>query len=552
MANAYFEPLAFFGSTLPVQPFFGGGVGVALNDMGPWTRTNLAVVPAVRTFERGHRANFAWNLAAGISIGLGRWTGTPMFLDLTYRYLDAGEVRGGSQPFNGNSVPRRPFNFDLNAHVVTAGLRMAIGGPFAQAGLGLARNSAFPLPQARNAPYVMACEGAGQRFFLIPGTATCLAVGGNVRAEFGYITPKTNADNSTGFSARGQVEMDARTPTEYGLLQTFVRLETLSAGGIFGSGFSPNLDRAFIRFGGLLLGKAPSMFDFYSNTLNFAKIGGSEAVTNQVSYMMDFGAGYRFGLGIESSADRFGNVADFFYSRSPPRVTAALQSFTQRTPNIVATLRYDSPQGLIGAAQVSAVTGQVRPNNTNGANAQGFAVQAGVRFSLPMLSSGDALWLQAAYAQGMLGYLGVYGLPTSLGFQNLLQLDAVPYANVLNNGAIRNEVKLTRGYSLTGAYVHNWTPSISQAVYASYVNINYNSLAEGSVIPFVPAPLNIADTRIYQAGSSVVWSPVRGFQIGAEALYARVDPKGSLTYPTGVTKAHEDQFSLRMRMMRWF
>jgi hypothetical protein len=37
----------------------------------------------------------------------------------------------------------------------------------------------------------------------------------------------------------------------------------------------------------------------------------------------------------------------------------------------------------------------------------GFAAQAGLQVELPMIAEGDELWLQAAYAEGALSYLGL-------------------------------------------------------------------------------------------------------------------------------------------------
>ena len=43
----------------------------------------------------------------------------------------------------------------------------------------------------------------------------------------------------------------------------------------------------------------------------------------------------------------------------------------------------------------------------------GFAVQGGVKINLPFIAAGDVLWLQAAYAQGAINYLG-FGTDTSV------------------------------------------------------------------------------------------------------------------------------------------
>ena len=39
----------------------------------------------------------------------------------------------------------------------------------------------------------------------------------------------------------------------------------------------------------------------------------------------------------------------------------------------------------------------------------GFAVQGGVKINLPFIAAGDVLWLQAAYAEGAINYLGFGG-----------------------------------------------------------------------------------------------------------------------------------------------
>ncbi|WP_204306943.1 porin, partial [Klebsiella aerogenes] len=76
--------------------------------------------------------------------------------------------------------------------------------------------------------------GAG--FFYIPGTDTCLRVGGRSRFEAGYI-PNPNRNQSQGDSSQfrglARLNVDARTQTGYGTLRAFLRLEFASRTGIF-------------------------------------------------------------------------------------------------------------------------------------------------------------------------------------------------------------------------------------------------------------------------------------------------------------------------------
>ncbi|MCC2095441.1 MAG: porin [Hyphomicrobiales bacterium] len=473
-----------------------------------------------------------------------RWLGFPLTLDLTYRYVDAGKVRGSAAPYDPGNIPREAFSVPVRASIVTVGLRMPIGWSGGGRGFSFSPSRNFVLPQARNGGgrYLAICSSLGTRYYHVPGTDTCLAVGGSVRYETAYLRPLRRTDDTTGMTARATVTLDARTPTAYGPVQTYLRGEFISASGVFsavpGVSVIANLDRAFIRFGGLVVGQLQSMFDFYTNKLNFSSIGGSDLLSQQISYAIDLGGSFVAGIGIESNAMRTRPaLTDYFFSRRPPIINLSAGTTIERTPNVVAALRYDG-SGFISAAQLSAAIGEVRtatavaPNLT--ARATGFAVQAGVRLTLPFFAARDSLWLQGAYAQGSMSYLGADRIPTSLGNLVLPQADAT---------IVQGKMVLTKGYSLTAAFVHSWTPSISQAVYGSIVSLDYPTLAQAA---------GIYDTKILQAGTSLVWSPTPGFQLGGEIMYTRLDPQGSVVGVTGLAKNYVDQVSVRLRALREF
>lgn len=541
--NGYVHPLALMGVDWPIQPFVGGGAGAAFNAVDAWIRTNPAAGNPLRVFERGDRTQFAWNLAGGISVDAMRWIGFPLTLDITYRYIDLGRARGSVAPYDVGNIPREAFNYPVRAHVYSVGVRIPVGLPGGGNGFAFSPARNFMLPQMRNGGrHIAICDSVGPGFYLIPGTDTCLSVGGSVRFETAFMRSMRRTDDTTGMTARAQVSLDARTPTPYGLLQSYLRLEMNSSSGVFsglpGTSLSTNVDRAFIRFGGLVFGRLPSMFDFYSNALNFSSIGGSDTVADQVSYAMDIGAGYTAGIGVESNSNRTSpNLTDYFFSRRPALVNLNAGQLLNRSPNVVAAARYDGT-GLIAAAQVSAAAGEVRAVSpaafSDSASQWGFAIQAGLRLRLPVFAASDSLWLQAAYAHGSLSYLGADRVPMSLGNLLLPQADGT---------IIQGKMTLTRGYALTAAFVHRWTPSVSQAVYGSIVNVNYPSLAQVAAI---------YDTRVLQAGTSLVWSPVSGFQLGGELLYSRVDPQGSVIGLNGLAKDYVSQVSLRLRALRQF
>src|ERR1700729_2117738 len=85
---------------------------------------------------------------------------------------------------------------------------------------------AADLPTRKAAPveYVRICAVHGPGFFYIPGTDTCIKIGG--RAPFEFVNGgeyNRQTDNSS-FRALGRISVDARTTTDWGLLRAFVRV----------------------------------------------------------------------------------------------------------------------------------------------------------------------------------------------------------------------------------------------------------------------------------------------------------------------------------------
>jgi len=81
---------------------------------------------------------------------------------------------------------------------------------------------------------VKICSLYGAGFYYMPGTDTCLKVGGWVRAEYSYGNNGSfawgwaNADvnnrttNNSVMRARGYITADAREQTEYGTLRSYI------------------------------------------------------------------------------------------------------------------------------------------------------------------------------------------------------------------------------------------------------------------------------------------------------------------------------------------
>lgn len=425
---------------------------------------------------------------------------------------------------------------------------------------------AADLPSRKAAPveYVRVCSAYGAGFFYIPGTDTCLRIGGRVRAEYAVGDRFSDFQDSYGTRARGRLNIDARTATAYGTLRTFIRYELTNNTGIYtttANGFNTGsgipginrgaagtgslLDLAFVQFGPITAGRAQSFFDFYASDYNFASVRTADSRVNLLAYTATFGSGFSATVSLEDRTS--GTVGREI-------TTSGIVAQGQDFPDVVASLRVD--QGW-GSAQLSgaltsrkyataAVLGAVDGDEI------GFAVQGGVKINLPMLAAGDALFLQAAYADGAIGYLGWSNNSFGLGRLGRLALSDASINPV--TGSIKN----TTGFSLVAALRHFWTPQLRTEISASYSELKLGYLDAANVAFAGPLARSL-DPKEFLIAGALIWSPVSGLDIGVEVLYSQLDVRG----PVGVVNnagvrsgvvgiKSEDSFAGRLRIQRDF
>jgi hypothetical protein len=282
--------------------------------------------------------------------------------------------------------------------------------------VSVAGAQAADLPERQAAPieYVRICDAYGAGFFYIPGTETCLKVGGlaltevrsyntqysvspicatgnNAKGAFGAsFAPSSYANggirDAYGWNSLGRIELDARTATPFGALRSFIRVDsyvgtgTANTGSLgSGSSFQNNLyasgtngptrettivNKAFIQFAGLTAGRAQSMFDFYANAYNYQKLAGSAATTQLLAYTYAFGNGFSGTFSIEDQNARQAQVGSTVFVAANNFLTGTPAG--TRFPDFVGNLRVDQPWG---AAQLSAAAHEVRAQAYNGAAA---------------------------------------------------------------------------------------------------------------------------------------------------------------------------------------
>ena len=139
--------------------------------------------------------------------------------------------------------------------------------------------------------YVRVCDAFGTGYFYIPGTETCLKVGGYVRFQVDARSDLdgTEADES-GYRTRtrGKLGIDAKSDTEFGTLSSTINMEAQSDdedGGDF------YLDETFIELGGLRVGYFYNYFDTgLPGETVLTDNGPSQTLNNSIRYTYDGGA----------------------------------------------------------------------------------------------------------------------------------------------------------------------------------------------------------------------------------------------------------------------
>ncbi len=432
--------------------------------------------------------------------------------------------------------------------------------------------NAADLPAKTAAPveYVRICSAQGTGFFYIPGTDTCLRIGGRVRAEYLYVEPITRVQDSSGLRARGRFNLDARTTTAYGLLRTYIRMEiTRSTGAYVDDDVVTNskIAQAYVQFGGLTAGRAVSFFsDTDLPAPNFGDLrfdDPSNAEVNLLAYTFSFGNGFTASLSLEDGTERRVNNGMNFplFGAGGPASALVPIPFDyggERMPDVVANLRYT---GTWGGAQLSGAVHQIRDvafglTTINGATVPvinpitglpypayadtdyGFALAAHAYANLPFLGDGDTGWISATYTDGAVGYINA-GQAGSIsdGFIGAGRL-ALPFADAFVD-PLTGDFKTNKAYGVAGGINHNWTPTIQTNVFGSWMRFDAPGAAQ-YVVPANAATIasgtagtttGLVDFNEYRAGANVIWTPVEGFLIGVEALYIRVDSRSRVAVP---------------------
>ncbi|ANW00762.1 porin [Bradyrhizobium icense] len=407
--------------------------------------------------------------------------------------------------------------------------------------MALSGAQAADLPvKAKAVEYVRICTLYGAGFFYIPGTDTCIKLGGYLRVDTTFNggahgTPAWSGDLGQQnryrdyFVSRSRMALtvDTRTATEYGVVRTFGQGD-FQFNNVGGGSANPSLpfssnslstagggyvavEFLFIQFAGFTFGKSASAYSTpwqgFPGNINSNLLGGQNTDTgvNNIQYTAEFGNGVSASIGLDDPTvwDRTS-----VYNLSIPGAIGANGTGSNayagvHAPDIVGRIRVDQAWGLF---QLSAAAHEVNGSyNTLGAGAVptalseisghpeskwGGAVMAALQIKNIPTGAGDDIKLDVSYAKGATKYViatsgsspnfAMFG-DSGFGYQSVgfgATTDGVYFPGAAGTGGIA----LTTAWGVRGAFNHNWNPYWSTSLFGSYSAVRYDGGANDNLL----------------------------------------------------------------------
>jgi Porin subfamily len=331
---------------------------------------------------------------------------------------------------------------------------LVLGSAAALVAMSGAQAADLPV-KAKAVEYVRICSLYGAGFWYIPGTDTCIKIGGYLRVDTTfnggvYDQPAWSGDLGQrnryfdDFNSRSRMALtvDTRTATEYGVVRTFAQGDfqfqnfgtsnnaVLGAAPAAPSGFSNALlsnvgggyvavEYVFIQFAGFTFGKSSSAYatpwnGYPGNNSSFL-FGGNDSVTgvNNIQYTAQFGNGVSGSIGLDDPSV-FNRTSVLNLSVAGSATTGGAFAYGgTHAPDIVGNIRVDQAWGLF---QISAAAHEVDASyNILGAGGVptslseisghpdtkwGGSVMAALQIKNLPTGAGDDIKIDASYAKG--------------------------------------------------------------------------------------------------------------------------------------------------------
>ena len=412
---------------------------------------------------------------------------------------------------------------------------------------------------------VKICSLYGAGFYYIPGTDTCLKIGGWVRqyldvnangnltnGNLGSGNLNTRASNNGwNWKARGYITADARTQIEFGTLRSYIAVGGSTQSQSGNSSFNSN--RAFIQLAGFTFGVAQSFYDLYAAPA-YSYFGGMINPSSDTgdggqtvsAYTAQFGNGLSATLPLEAprTTNVIGDTATF---KTDASVTS---SGAVRYPDVVANLRMDASWG---AAQIMGGIHDVAPmyytapttSLIGPSHETGYFSGVGFKINTPMFGPSDNITGQFNYTVGASGY-AIDGATNGAtvasggagGFYSNVTSNSYGFG-VISDGAYLagGSVELTTMWGVGGAYEHHWNRQWQTSLYGSYIKTSYSTggnnavcFTQGLTVAGVAVAGCDNDWSYWNIGSRTQFNVDSQTYIGLDVIYTALNTaNGGLT-----------------------
>jgi Porin subfamily len=458
--------------------------------------------------------------------------------------------------------------------------------------------------KAKAVEYVKICSLYGAGFYYIPGTDTCLKIGGFIRVD---VLENTNSDASGNLNGAGgaanrftdgylwrsreDMTFDTRTATEYGVVRTFSEVvfswtddnyaanpaapgssvysalggsATVSAGSAGNNATSGAVAAgtlgvyyAFVQFAGFTMGKAISPFsapwtNYPGNNFD-GLVGGGGTVTgvNQFIYTWQFGNGVSVTVGAQDQTQ--------YYQAGVNNVSAGGTYGTSDyantiSPDFVANVAVDQAWGYFQASVAlhdnhAAYYGATEPTG-HPDDKWGWAGQLALSIKNIPTGPGDVINMQAVYTDGATRY-NIQDLSTA-GAAQYYSGTSLPGAyqsfgfgmapdTIFGAGT---QQQLIQTWGFRAGYTHNWDAYWSTSVYGAYAQIHYGtdavSLICGGTVNGIAFGGSVR--ALTPAGSGTAITTCNpNYNIGQVGIITRWTPVKNLTFSADLTYQMLDQ-----------
>jgi hypothetical protein len=328
---------------------------------------------------------------------------------------------------------------------------------------------------------VQVCKVAGKTGFTLPGSDTCVVVSGYVWAEVnaegsysGDLSFLSSEDhNNYNTKLREQLNIDALSNTEMGVLASHASLRFNQYGQSSSSISGAAIDSAYIQLGGFKVGYFDSTFGMMDGSPSVEAPNNSPSTTPmQIGYSAKLGNGMTLGVALEDVNMTGGYDSDW--------------SSYAKMPDVVGTIDFSLANADI---HLGAVYHDIQGVAEKTYSASGYAFDAGVTFKLDSLAKGDTLSLEYTYTDGASARLSGH------------------ITNIFSNGSMKdvvwNGVKPV-GNSYAAAFSHVFSSNLSVNIFGGYQTVS------------VDTGFDFNSTLV---GMNLDYKPVKGFHIQPEVWH---------------------------------